>query len=200
MGVENRRKSSVKETDVYKVNRIRKFYWMLVGFLLAVIVVLLVLLIGNLNNMQNSTEPGQTPSTQPSETGENHWTIYSISEQGSQVVVTTNFCQLKYPYAFSDLIKVEAITEGNTMSLQFSAIIDGESHKLYVLTLGGQGDLFVCSLTVTPGQAPIRVHGTLYQPGPELSEDGRFAFVAAQETFHDVVVSLQENMSFMPAA
>lgn len=181
------------------MDRFGKFYWMLIGFLLAVIIVLLVLLAGGLDKGP-SVEAGQTPGTQATESSSVRLTINNIEAQGDVVVVSTNYCQLKYPYAFSDLIKVEAVNDGQKTALLFTAFIDGQSRKIYELVFNGQTDMFIGSLTLMPGQPPVNVHGMIYQPESGWSNDARIAFIAAQETFHDVVMSLRNNMYFTPAA
>jgi hypothetical protein len=199
MGVENRRKSSAIELDVNKMDRLGRFYWVLIGFLVAIIIVLLVLLVGSLDNKQNPIEEEQTPHTQVTQPSEKILTVKSVEEQGNMIVVYTNYCQIKYPYAFADLINVEAINSNEKTSLLFTVLLDGKKMNIYELTFGGEGSISVGEITLIPGQAPVNVYATFYESGTDLNEDMRIAFFAAQETFNDVAASLGENMNFVPA-
>ena len=184
------------------MDRLGKFYWMLIGFLLAIIIVLLVVLVGNLD--KQSTMGGEyTPQnqvTQPGDLGKSALIIKNVEEQGDMIVVNTSYCQVKYPYAFSDMIQVEAINSDEKTALLFTVLLNGQKANIYELTFGGEGVIPVGEITLTPGQAPVSVYATFYEHDVGLSEELRIAFFAAQETFNDVATSLGENMNFVPAS
>ena len=182
--------------------RYGKLNWIVIAALLAVIVVLLVLLIGNLEKPQPPVDQDKNPSTevtQPSEPQEIHLEIEKVEEQADVVVVTTNYCEIKYPYAFSDLVKVEAVNDDGIMSLLFVAQIEESKIKLYELFLGGEKGMHIGSLTLSQGQGPVDVYAVIYEADANVNADNRITFIAAQETFNDVMVSLMENENFVPA-
>ena len=190
------------------MDKVGKYMWIIIAVLLAVILFLLILLVGNLEKARQPViqeEPGtsvSTPTSEPSGPNQNDvpgsLTIGSITEQGDVVIVNTNYCQIKYPYAFSDLVQVEAINQGERSVLLFTAYLNGSKVKLYELSFGDQGGMKVGTLSF--GQNAVDVHATIYEPIPGQDEGSRIAFIAAQETFNDVASSLLDNANFVPAA
>ncbi len=124
-------------------------------------------------------------------------TIESIEEQGDKMVVTTSYCQVKYPYAFSDLIQVEAVNDAQGARLVFFATIEGTRADLYSLCFGETDNILLGTLKV--GGNTVTVSTELFQAGQGLDKDLQYVFVAAQETFNDVAASLSENGNFTPA-
>lgn len=125
--------------------------------------------------------------------------VDSIEEQGDMMIVNTPFCVLKYPFAFADLIQVEAMNSADTAELVFSAKLDLSSYRLFSIVFGGSGDILLGSMMLPDGEAPVEVYATLYQIDETLSADFVNTFNAAQECFNDVMVSLMENEGFTPA-
>ena len=80
----------------------------------------------------------------------------------------------------------------------FTAYLNGTKMKLYELSFGDQSGMKVGTLTF--GQNSVDVCATIYEPIPGQDEGSRIAFIAAQETFNDVALSLLENANFVPAA
>ena len=191
------------------MNQFGKINWGLLIVLLTVILVLLIVLVVNLDKAQEQDPAMQTPGTQVTEpsdpTGssgpeEKGLVIKNIEELGNEVVaVTTNYCQVQYPYAFSDMVKVEAVNEENKTALQFFALINGVNYKIYEIIFDGQGDLKIGTLSLEEGVRSVEVRATIYGPDPNLDENARLAFNAARETFNDVAMSLYENANFIPA-
>ena len=114
--------------------------------------------------------------------------VDSIEEQGDMMVVNTPFFQLKYPFAFADLIQVEAVDNGEVAELHFSAKLDLSDYRLFSISFGGTGDFL-----------PVEVYATLYRIDESLSSDFVNTFNAAQECFNDVMMSLMECEGFTPA-
>lgn len=177
------------------MNQYGKINWILIAVLAAIIVVLAAALLINGNNPEKPAAPGETSSTTqtlPSDA----LVIESVIERGEEVVVTTNYCTVTFPYAFSDLVKVEAVNTKDKIALQFFALIDGVDHKLYELNFGGEGTMKIGYLHFA--QRMVNVYGTVYTPDSSLTGDNRLAFIAAQETFNEVAFSLTENEHFTP--
>lgn len=123
--------------------------------------------------------------------------IESVEEQGDQMVVSTSYCQVKYPYAFSDLIQVEAVNHEGGARLVFFATIEGQRADLYALCFGEAGNVPMGTLKI--GENTLAVSTKLFQAEQGLDKDLQYVFVAAQETFNDVAASLRENEKFTPA-
>lgn len=122
--------------------------------------------------------------------------IESVEEQGDQMVVSTSYCQVKYPYAFSDLIQVEAVNEEKGAALVFFSVIEGVRTDLYTISFGGTADIQLGTLKV--GADTVAVRAQICKADEKLDQELQYVFVAAQETFNDVVASLSENSSFTP--
>lgn len=125
--------------------------------------------------------------------------VDSIEEQGDMMIVNTPFFQLKYPFAFADLIQVEAVDNGEVAELHFSAKLDLSEYRLFSLTFGGTGDILLGTMVLPQYDAPVQVYATLYRIDETLSSDFVNTFNAAQECFNDVMMSLMECEGFTPA-
>lgn len=126
-------------------------------------------------------------------------TVESIEEQGDMMVVNTPYFQLRYPFAFADLIQVEAQTAGEVEELIFTAKLDLSEYRLFSLILGGTGDILLGTVMLPQREEPVAVYATLYRIDENLSSDFVNTFNAAQECFNDVMMSLMECEGFTPA-
>lgn len=144
------------------------------------------------------TEP--TEPTDPTEPTRKLLTIDRIEEVGDTVVVTTSYGQLKFPYAFTDMIKVEAINDDvlNSATLLFYLQINEKHCNLYAVTFGGEGSDPVGAMDLGEGLEPVLVYVNVYGQPSGLTDGERQAFIATQETFNDVMTSLQEGENFVP--
>ena len=186
------------------MNQSGRMNWILIAVLLVIILGLLVtllLVIENGREPARPDSPSTTESTPDAQTGTSEQLeIERIEEQGDSVVVITNFCRVKYPYAFSDLVQVEQINSDEKVALRFYAVINGKRMDLYELVFGGEGNLQVGALIRPYVLEPMLVYAEIFSEPSDLKEDERIAFIAARETFDDVVNSLQENELFVPVA
>lgn len=135
------------------------------------------------------TTAGETPR-------ENELLVESITEQKDVVIVVTTYGTVKYPYAFSDLLSVEAETFDEYAVLEFSATIGDKVHKLYKLIFNGKEGMPIGTLQKN-GETYV-ITAEFYEMNG-VSDDGIITFNAAQETFNDVVNSLSENEGFTAA-
>ena len=126
-------------------------------------------------------------------------TIGASERQGETMVVDTSYGEVKYPYAFSDLIGVEALNQGNQTALTFTARINGQAENLYSIWFNGADGLAAGSMDLQDGEAPVTVTLVIYSPGAHLSGDYLTTFYATQETVNDVLSSLKENGNYTPA-
>ena len=180
------------------MNTYGKLNWALIVALLAVVLVLLIVLVAGLDNGKLSAETEREPGQATSEPVSGGLEVLSIQEQDAQVIVTTSYCVVKYPYAFSDLVQVETINQDEKASLRFYTVLDETKLYLYELVFDGTGSIPLGTITV--GQKVMGVSAVIHQPGATLEGDVRVAFVAAQETFNDVVLSLKDNSNYVPTA
>jgi len=125
--------------------------------------------------------------------------LHSVEEQGDRVVVTTSYCVLAYPFAFSDLIQVDVVDDENCSCVEFRALIGEEEYLLYAILFDSEEGIYLGTLDATEQSDAVDVYAELYPVDESLNEDSLVAFMAAQETFNDVVFSLAENDSFTPA-
>lgn len=146
-----------------------------------------------------TTAPSMEASTATEEPEKTQLAVDSIEEQGDTMMVNTPFCVLKYPFAFADLIQIEALNNGDAAELVFSANLDLSAYRLFTLTFGGSGDILLGTMMLPDREEAVEVYATLYQIDETLSADFVNTFNAAQECFNDVVVSLMENEGFTPA-
>lgn len=146
-----------------------------------------------------STAPAAVETTAATEAPKTQLAVDSIEEQGDLMIVNTPFCTVKYPFAFADLIQVEANNNGDTAELVFSAKLDLSDYRLFTLSFGGSGDILLGTMMLPDRDEAVEVYATLYQIDETLSEDFVNTFNAAQECFNDVVISLMENEGFTPA-
>lgn len=122
--------------------------------------------------------------------------VESVEEQGDAVVVSTTYCTLKYPFAFADLIRVEAIDHEGSAALEFIAEIDGVSYKLYTILFGSSAGIPVGTIELGEDEEEYDVNVLFHELEEEVGESERTTFYATQETFNDVVASMAENENF----
>lgn len=184
------------------VNKYRFFKWIPVAVLVAA-------LLCACGKTPAETTPAQTvPAAVPAQTEPAPvetepekviLTVEGTEEQADLVLVKTSFCNVKYPFAFADLIRVKAQDEGNVATLEFSACITDVEYPMYVLRFGGSEGILLGTLTIPGEAAPREVYAEFCQADTAALGDHVGTFYAAQETFNDVVASLAENGGFTPA-
>lgn len=125
--------------------------------------------------------------------------VEAIEEQGDMMAVKTTFCQVKFPFAFADLIQVKAVNEEAVASLEFAALIAGDAYPLYALHFGGSEGIHLGAMEIDGEAEPRAVYAEFYPADEAALGDNLGTFHAAQETFNDVVASLAENQKFAQA-
>lgn len=122
--------------------------------------------------------------------------IQSTTEQEDTVIVSTTYGTLRYPFAFSDIMVVEAKTFEDYAMLEFRAVIDDAEFMLYALYFNGKEGIPVGTLQV---DGNIYVITSQLYTEENISDDDMVTFYAAQETCNDVLSSLAENQGFTAA-
>lgn len=172
------------------------------------ILVLAVALLCGCGKTPEETAPAEVPTapvteapaqtTAATEKAQTGLEVLSREEQGDVVVVTTSYGTLRFPFAFADLIRIYPETEGEISSLTFVAEISGKEHSLFALFFGGEeGAIPLGTLTVDGVEK--KVFAAISAPDEAALGEGMSTFLAAQESFNDVVVSLGENPNFKAA-
>lgn len=125
--------------------------------------------------------------------------VEAIEEQGDTMLVRTSFVQVKYPFAFADLIQVRPVNGDNVDSLEFFVASQDEEHPIFTLHFGGNEGILLGTLQISNEETPRTLYAELASADTEALGDYLETFYAAQESFNDVVASLAENTNFTAA-
>lgn len=142
------------------------------------------------------TQPAGTTVETTEAPRENLLVLYGTEIREDAVVVTTSLVTLKLPFAFGDLIAVEEQSTLDWGKLAFSLRSGDTQWPLYTLFFGEGEGYYLGTLTTEAGE--VEVYGALHSISEELAESQTASFYAAQETFNDVVDSLEEWPGFDP--
>lgn len=123
-------------------------------------------------------------------------TVQELVREQETMVVHTSYLDVAFPYAFSDLISVEAVNQETATALTFTVTINKETYKLYTLWFNGEAGQTVGSLDLEDGYEPVRVSVAFYDPAGGLQGDDRKTFSVTQETVNDVLNSMKEDGHF----
>ena len=170
------------------------------GILLAVLIALVAVVVILDRSTAHETPNSSTPAAASPDIGYEgeilELLVQSAQEQGNVVVVKTTYCTLEYPFAFSDLIRIETETFEKDAQMVFSAFVGEEEVKLYTLYFNRAVGIPLGTLTVEGVKYTVtaEIHDLVY-----ANEDNRLTYQAAQETFNDVAMSLEENDNFQAA-
>jgi len=126
-------------------------------------------------------------------------TVDSIEEQDDMMVITTSYGVMKYPFAFADLIRVNAVDEGEVSSLEFAALIAEVEHPLFAIHFGGTEGILMGNITIPEEASERSVYAEFYAADEIALGEHVGTYHAAQEIFNDVAVSLTENQNFVSA-
>lgn len=116
--------------------------------------------------------------------------ILSETVEGESVVVETSYCTVKYPFAFSDVVKVEAVEGGEYTALRFFAVTGSGEHPAFDLEFFGGSGTELGSMEIEGGTARVSV--SFHEP-EGFGEGEESTFYAVQEIFNDVLQSLAES-------
>lgn len=122
--------------------------------------------------------------------------IESINEESEWVTFCTTFGSFRYPYAFSDLIVVEAQGYNDYCELKFSFRNQNEIVSIYTMRFNSKVGSMCGTLTVPNSDLSVPVSVMFSELPKDFSEDEKRSFYATQETFNDVVFSWDENNNF----
>ena len=123
-------------------------------------------------------------------------TVGQSIRQQETMVVPTSYVDVAFPYAFSDLIGVEAVNDQTAAGLTFTATINKESHKLYTLWFNSEAGDTAGSFDLEDGYEPVRVSVVFYSPSQKLTGDDKVTFTVTQETINDVLDYMDKDSHF----
>ena len=125
--------------------------------------------------------------------------IESVSESGSWIIVETTYGQVRYPYAFSEIMSVNAINRNNSAQLQFATEIDGTDIVVYTIYYNEEIGSKLGELNLGGEVGNVSVSVLFEAASSSISEEWLTTFYATQETFNDVFASLCEDVRFTEA-
>lgn len=115
-----------------------------------------------------------------------------ITQFGDKMVISTKYGDISYPYAFSDVIKVNELDEGK--SFVFIVATNDFSSEIYKICFEADEGTYL-GKTLEEKTVSIKV----YDVPEEIREDSLTTFYAAQETLNDVIASIYEWEGFVAA-
>lgn len=197
-----------RKKDKHNKASVRLPVFLAIGCLLVATVVLLVIFGNRSGKISSKQEPAQT--TQALTTSQQAITTPALtqpawpqlllleqSRQGEKILVSTSFVQLSYSASFSDIVTVECYSQGDARSIRFFAQLSGSPRELFEICFDGSGAINLGTLPVD--NRTCSVTARLFQPPEEMTDNDRLSFLAAQDVFNEVVVSVGAIPGFVPA-
>lgn len=123
-------------------------------------------------------------------------TVGDVTRDGERMVVDTSYMDVAYPYAFSDLISVEAVNQDKITGLEFTAKIDGSSRALYTIWFNSTQGQTAGTFDPQDGEGAVVVTVEFFSPEEALQGDHLVTFYATQETINDVLDSMKLDKNF----
>ena len=119
-------------------------------------------------------------------------TIVDMYRQGSSMLVKTSYLDVEFPYAFSDVITVEAVSKDGVPGLEFRVKTKSMDERLYTIWFGGTAGKSVGTYL---GQ--VKVMGEVCRIPNYLGKDEQFDCKSAQDTYNDVLQSMYKSGKFI---
>lgn len=121
--------------------------------------------------------------------------IYTVEEQDDVMCVTTSYGAFSYPYAFSDLLAIEAVNQDSCVGLTFSVFLEGRSEQVYTLWINSNQGMRAG--TLNREDKAYRVSMEIYDAREGMNEMYTSTFYAVQETLNDVLQSMAAGGDFV---
>ncbi len=197
------------KTDYSEKKMTKVFVSVFVGIILVLMIVVVIMLCANGGDDTEPSESSNIPAqsgavTEPpiaseplnSEVVIPELKIESVEEQEDIVLITTSYCSMSYSSAFSELMGTDVYFGDGTGCIIFSARVGGGNQTVYSLLFNNESGIDLGTLKLDGVSEPIRVSVVFYDAPASLTGDNLISYLAAQETFNDVVVSLEKNEGF----
>lgn len=125
--------------------------------------------------------------------------IETTDEDNKWVTVKTTYGVVRYSSAFSDIVAVTAVQHEAASQLLFTANIGESEIPLYTIRYDEEGEGIVLGTLKLTSNVTVPVSVTLSDAPAELAGNDLATFIAAQETFNDVLTSMMEDSRFTMA-
>jgi hypothetical protein len=140
-------------------------------------------------------EPGPE-ATQPLRTSMPDLTIGEPTRNGQSMLVNTSYMDVEFPYMFSDYIYCQPINQQNATALEFRVRTATMDAPLYTIWFNGNVGQSVGSFDPGDGQGTVPVTVVFHKAEEKLSQDDLGTFKATQESFNEVLASMQQCADF----
>lgn len=178
--------------------------------LLAVVVLILAVVAIGLGEMRGDLPAEQNPvstegnsqtdsATEVTLPARKELTIDSLEQQGDMMVLKTSYGTMKYPFAFSDLVEVEAVNREMQASLEWFALIGEEEYPIFTLTFNGNDGEMIGTMVIDADKPAEQVCMLFFTADEKLEEAELQTFYAVQEIINDVIASLPDNEEYTVA-
>ena len=124
--------------------------------------------------------------------------LESVEQDTQMVTVTTSYCVLRYPFAFSDIIRAEVADQAGRGELMFYANVNNTDCPMFSIGFDSAGGIPVGILPLSDGTT-VSVTAQIFKADESMDPDILQTFYAAQECINDVISSLTDAEGFVPA-
>lgn len=118
----------------------------------------------------------------------------SVKKIGDEMAITTPYGDLKYPFAFSDIIHIEEEFTDEVQKIHFSVKTENFSHLIYTLTFGDEVGVLIGHI----GDKIVSIN--IVTDDVESSAENKKIFTDAQKTVGDIINSMYEWENYVPVA
>ncbi|MBQ7922072.1 MAG: hypothetical protein IJ325_05795 [Clostridia bacterium] len=122
--------------------------------------------------------------------------ILNTTDTKDGVVVETTYGTFRYPYAFSDIVSVNAVNGEESAQLQVSVIMEDSSFVVYTIHYNEEIGSVCGKLKLDGYEDEIDVSVEFEEASDAVPEDWLTTVYAVQETFNDVINSMSEDSRF----
>jgi len=154
------------------------------------------------NQTDVQTEQQTEIETEPETTGFPKLEVVNSAEESAWVNVETTYGTFRYPAAFSDIVKVEGVTGEASAELKVLLVTDEGDLPVYTLYYNNEENstAIPCGKLKLDSETEEMLISVVFENAPEdLSADWQSTFYAVQETFNDVIFSMEEDSRFTAA-
>ena len=117
-------------------------------------------------------------------------TKVEIQLDEENMLIETMYGNIKYPYAFSDLIRVNRVENKGSVKITFSVTTDDFSAEIYEVSFGEGTGMKLGAINGT------HVFVNIVELQQNITENEKNIFYAAQETVNDVIASIMQWENF----
>lgn len=122
--------------------------------------------------------------------------ILSITENDEWVEAKTTLGAFRYPTALADVLRVEAVSQGDTAALRFVARLAERDITVYTIHYNKAAGIRCGTFKPSDTAEELAVYADLAEAPDDVDADWTATFYAAQETFNDVLSSMAEDSRF----